>query len=72
MSSSTGRLTPAQRAALNANEVEGVGVPGTHAEINAPNAADSMGLTPLGVAASRPFCGGCAAEATRRGVALLN
>ncbi|WP_322418023.1 RHS repeat-associated core domain-containing protein [Mesorhizobium huakuii] len=72
VSSSTGRLTPAQRAALNANEVEGVGVPGTHAEINALNAAERLGLTPLGVAASRPFCGGCATEATRRGVPLLN
>ncbi|MER8964045.1 RHS repeat-associated core domain-containing protein, partial [Mesorhizobium sp. M0701] len=72
VSSSTGRLTPAQRAALNSNEVEGVGTPGTHAEVNAMNAAEAMGLTPMGVAASRGICGNCAREIQDRGLDMYS
>ncbi|WP_423682129.1 RHS repeat domain-containing protein [Undibacterium sp. WLHG33] len=58
VSSSERRLSPAQRALLKSNEVEGVGV--GHAEVTGVNAARQMGLTPTGTAASRPICSGCA------------
>lgn len=58
ISSSERRLTPAQRAQLGANEVEGVGV--GHAEVTGVNAARKIGLTPTGTAASRPICPSCA------------
>jgi hypothetical protein len=70
ISSSERRLTPAQRAQLGANEVEGVGV--GHAELTGINAAKQMGLTPTGSAASRPICSGCAASMAKDGVNPLS
>ena len=70
VSSSELRLRPAQRAALRAGEVEGTG-PG-HAEITGINAAESMGLTPTGTAASRPICTNCAQTMQQRGIAPLS
>lgn len=57
-SSSRSRLTPAQRALLRKNEVEGTGL--GHAEVTGINAARNMGLNPTGTAASRPICSKCA------------
>lgn len=57
VSSSENRLTPAQRAELRANEVEGVGK--GHAETTGINAAKEKGLTPTGTAASRGICDSC-------------
>jgi RHS repeat-associated protein len=50
-------LRPAALASLKEGEVavEGQG----HAEVTGLNAAKEMGLTPTGVAASRPICPGC-------------
>ncbi len=70
ISSSTRRLTPAQRAALGPGEVEGVGV--GHAEVTGVNAARQMGLTPTGAAASRPICPECAAFLEGQGVSPLS
>lgn len=70
ISSSERRLTPAQRAQLGANEVEGVGV--GHAEVTGVNAARQMGLTPTGTAASRPICPSCARTLGERGVDPLS
>ena len=70
VSSSERRLTPAQRAQLGANEVEGVGV--GHAEATGINAAKGMGLTPTGTAASRPICTNCAQAMAREGVEPLS
>ncbi len=58
VSSSIRRLTPSQRAALLADEVEGVGR--GHAEVTGMEAARKMGLSPTGTAASRPICPKCA------------
>jgi hypothetical protein len=70
VSSSRRRLSPAQRRALNENEVEGVGV--GHAEVTGETAARRMGLTPSGTAASRPICSGCAQHLDDTGVAPLS
>ena len=70
VSSSERRLTPAQRAQLGANEVEGVGV--GHAEVTGINAARGMGLTPTGTSASRPICPGCASSLREQGVDPLS
>lgn len=72
VSSSEGALRSAARDALQAGEVEGKGASGVHAEINGINAAESMGLTPTGTAASRPICPSCAAAMETRGVAPLS
>lgn len=66
VSSSTRRLTRAQRKALGPNQVEGIGV--GHAEVTAIAAAESMGLTPLGAAASRGICGECAKAIAEKGL----
>src|SRR5205823_1665183 len=58
VSSSEHTLRPAQRAALVPGEVAASGV--GHAEVTGVRAAQSMGLTPVGVAASRPICPECA------------
>jgi hypothetical protein len=68
--SSTRRLTPAQRATLQANEIEGIGT--GHAEVTAINAARQQGLTPTGVAASRPICPNCAEALDIQGVSTLS
>jgi RHS repeat-associated protein len=60
VSSSERRLTPAQRAMLKSDEVEGVGQ--GHAETTGINAAKDMRLNPTGTAASRPICPSCAAD----------
>ena len=70
ISSSTRRLSPAQRARLGTNEVEGVGV--GHAEVTGVNAARNMGLTPTGTAASRPICPACANTLADEGVDPLS
>ena len=70
ISSSERRLAKAQREALRPNEVEGIGK--GHAEVTAEAAARDMGLTPTGVAASRPICSDCAAAMSKRGVETLS
>jgi RHS repeat-associated protein len=70
VSSSERRLTPAQRAQLGANEVEGVGA--GHAEVTGVNAARNMGLTPTGTAASRPICSSCAGTLSEQGIDPLS
>lgn len=72
VSSSEGSLRSAARAALQPGEVAAKGVSGVHAEINGINAAKDMGLTPTGVAASRPICSGCASQIERQGVTPLS
>lgn len=67
VSSSEPRLSPAQRKALAAGEVEGVGV--GHAEVTGVEAARRMGLTPTQSAASRPICPNCASALESQGVA---
>jgi hypothetical protein len=59
VTSSEGALRPAQRAALQPGEIAGIGKRGVHAEINGVNAARDAGLTPTGVAPSRPACSAC-------------
>jgi hypothetical protein len=70
VSSSERRLTPAQRAILGQNEVEGVGT--GHAEITGVEATKNMGLTPTGTAASRPICANCASTLSEEGIELLS
>lgn len=72
VSSSEGSLRSAAKAALQEGEVAGKGVNGVHAEINGVNAAKQMGLTPTGVAASRPICPSCAAQLEQHGVPPLS
>ena len=72
VSSSEGRLRPAQRAALQPGEVHGVGQRGTHAEVNAVNAAEAQGLTPTSVAPSRPACANCQQTLAERGIPIQN
>jgi RHS repeat-associated protein len=71
VTSSEGRLRPAQRAALQAGEVAGVGRRGVHAEINGLDAANGARLTPTGVAPSRPACAECALMLEKLGIPLL-
>ena len=59
VTSSEGRLRPAQRAALQVGEVAGKGAARTHAEVNGVNAARDMGLTPTSVSPSRTACPRC-------------
>ena len=70
VSSSERRLTPAQRATLGVNEIEGVGV--GHAEITGVHAARKLGLTPTGTAASRPICVNCATSLAEEAVQVLS
>jgi len=70
VSSSTRRLTPAQRAQLQAGEIEGVGI--GHAEVTSVNAARRQGLTPTGTASSRPICPNCAEFLNQQGVKPLS
>jgi len=67
--SSEPNLRPAQREALVDGEVAASG-PG-HAEATAVNAAKEAGLTPTGVAASRPICPDCAKFLKQEGVEAL-
>ncbi len=71
VTSSEGRLRPAQRAVLQPGEIAGVGQRGVHAEINGVNAARNMGLTPTGVAPSRPACTGCIQALDDLGVPII-
>jgi len=71
VTSSEGRLRPAQRAVLQPGEVAGVGQRGVHAEVNGVNAARDMGLTPTGVAPSRPACPGCTQAMSDLGVPII-
>jgi RHS repeat-associated protein len=71
VTSSEGRLRPAQRAVLQPGEVAGVGQRGVHAEVNGVNAARDMGLTPTGVAPSRPACPGCTQAMGDLGVPII-
>jgi len=61
-SSSNNRLSPAQRAQLGKNEIEGIGV----------NAARNAGLTSTGTAASRPIYSNCAGFLKDQGVDPLS
>ena len=70
VSSSEKRLTPAQRAKLKHDEMEGTG-PG-HAETTGIKAAKEKGLTPTGTAASRPICKECANQLEKEGVRPLS
>jgi RHS repeat-associated protein len=72
VSSSEGALRPAARAALQNGEVAARGVRGAHAEVNGIKAAQQMGLTPTGTAASRPICNGCASAMQQEGVVPLS
>jgi RHS repeat-associated protein len=72
VSSSEGSLRSAAKAALQEGEVAAQGTNGIHAEINGINTAKQMGLTPTGVAASRPICASCAAQIEQHGVAPLS
>ena len=71
VTSSEGVLRPAQRAALQTGEVAGVGARGVHAEVNGVRAAREMGLTPTGVAPSRPACDGCTRAMEEIGVPII-
>lgn len=48
-----------------------VGQRGVHAEINGVNAARGAGLTPKGVAPSRPACPACEKALNEMGVPIL-
>ena len=62
-------LRSAQQDALVDGEVAARGA--GHAEVTAVNAAKEMGLTPTGVAASRPICSDCANFLKQEGVEPL-
>jgi RHS repeat-associated protein len=51
-------LNPAQRALAGEGDVLARS-PGAHAEVTAVKGAQGVGLTPQGIAASRPFCPDC-------------
>ena len=70
VASSERRLDVNQRAKLVQNEMEGVGF--GHAELTGIKAAREAGLTPIGVAASRPICLVCAAEIKSQGIEALS
>lgn len=72
VSSSEKTLRPAAQAALKEGEVAAAGANKVHAEINGINAAKNMGLTPTGVAASRPICASCASQIEQHGVEPLS
>lgn len=60
------------KASLEVGEVNVKGVAGLHAEVNGINAAKELGLTPIGSAASRPICQGCAAKLAEENVPPLS
>ncbi len=63
----------ATASALNALQEGEVAVTGMgHAEVTGVNAATSMGLTPIGTAASRPICAFCAQFLQDQGVPPLS
>lgn len=69
VASSEPGLRKTQREALKDGEVA---VRGTgHAEVTGIEGAKDLGLTPTGVAASRPICGECAAAIKKEGVVPL-
>lgn len=73
VTSSEGRLRPAQRALLAPGEVAGVGQAGTHAEINGINAARQLGLTPIAVAPSRSACWAiCRPTLSGQGIGIID
>jgi RHS repeat-associated protein len=72
VTSSEGTLRPGVKAALKPGEIAGQGAKGVHAEVNGVNAAKGAGLTPTGVAASRPICTNCAAALKDAGVKPLS
>ncbi|NMT34281.1 hypothetical protein HGQ62_06525 [Stenotrophomonas maltophilia] len=72
VTSSEGRLRPAQRNALKDGEVAGKGVPGVHAEVNGVNSARTMGLTPTSVSPSRPACPGCQSAMKQENVKIID
>ncbi len=72
VSTNRGDITGPQANMLAPNEVSGKGANKTHAEINAINAAIEIGLTPIGVAASRGICASCAAFAKAHNVEVLS
>ncbi|XVS61711.1 RHS repeat-associated core domain-containing protein [Actinosynnema sp. CA-299493] len=66
-------LTRVQRAAVMDDGNLAVSMAGgVHAEVKAVLAADHLGLTPRGVAASRPFCPACRAFLTGRGATITS
>jgi RHS repeat-associated protein len=70
VSSSENALRPAVKAMLGEGEVAAQGA--GHAEVTGVNAAQQMGLTPTGVAASRGICPSCAQFLEDLGVAALS
>ncbi len=70
VSSSENALRPAVKAMLGEGEVAAQGA--GHAEVTGVNAAQQMGLTPTGVAASRGICPSCAQFLQDLGVAALS
>ncbi|MFJ6675941.1 RHS repeat-associated core domain-containing protein [Actinosynnema sp. NPDC091369] len=66
-------LTRVQRAAVMDDGNLAVSMAGgEHAEVKAVLAADHLGLTPRGLAASRPFCPACRAFLTGRGATITS
>jgi RHS repeat-associated protein len=70
ISSSENALRPAALDALTGGEIAVTG-PG-HAEVTGINAAQALGLTPIGTAASRPICPTCAQFLQSQGVSPLS
>ncbi len=70
ISSSEGKLRPVITRMLKPGEIAGEGA--GHAEVTGINAAEEMGLTPTGTAASRPICNACAQSMEKQGVAPLS
>ncbi|HZR64794.1 MAG TPA: DUF416 family protein [Terriglobales bacterium] len=70
ISSSEKALRPAVRALLGSGDVAAQGA--GHAEVSGVNAAKQMGLTPTGVAASRPICSACAQFLRSLGINALS
>jgi RHS repeat-associated protein len=70
VSSSENALRPAVKAMLGEGEVGAQGA--GHAEVTGVNAAQQMGLTPTGVAASRGICPSCAQFLEDLGIEALS
>lgn len=70
ISSSENALRPAALKVLQKGEVAVTGA--GHAEVTGINAARSLGLTPIGTAASRPICPACVQFLKDVGVAPLS
>jgi hypothetical protein len=70
VSSSSKKLEDTIAELLQNDEIAGLGI--GHAEVTGVEAAIALGLTPMGVAASRAICPSCAEYLRERGVAPLS